>query len=181
MQGDQMEMTEVLEKQKFYEMIEEPVQENRTIQPVFLYDSREILLGKSMHVNVKRIYEKASIIDGRRVLVDSLWPRGVKRSTANIDVWMRDIAPTKKLRMWFAHDDKKWKTFKQRYLKELMKNKKMNDLVSMAKKSDITLLYASSNMKHNNAVVLSNILSKKLKEVRKKQLGRRVNNERLIS
>ena len=114
-----------------------------------------------MLVGLKRIYDKPSITDGKRVFVDRLWPRGVKRSTANIDLWMKDIAPSDKLRQWFNHDPKKWVAFQKKYRKELKDNKHLVELAAMIKTTDITILYSSSDTEHNNAVVLVKAMGKK--------------------
>ncbi|MDE1874358.1 MAG: DUF488 domain-containing protein [Candidatus Micrarchaeota archaeon] len=108
-----------------------------------------------MLLGVKRVYEKRELADGKRILVDRLWPRGVKRSTQNLDDWMRDVAPSDELRKWFAHDPEKWEEFKKRYKEELRGNKKFYELVDMARKSDITLVYSATDTEHNNAVALS--------------------------
>ena len=116
----------------------------------------EMLLG------IKRIYDKAGITEGKRVLVDRLWPRGVKRSTSNIDVWLREVAPSTELREWFSHDPEKWEEFKERYRKELKGNKAFDELVKMAREGDITLIYSSKDEKHNNAEVLQEEIQKAL-------------------
>ena len=116
----------------------------------------EMLLG------IKRIYDKAGITEGKRVLVDRLWPRGVKRSTSNIDVWLREVAPSTELREWFSHDPEKWEEFKERYRKELKGNKAFDELVKMAREGDITLIYSSKDETHNNAEVLQEEIQKAL-------------------
>lgn len=116
-----------------------------------------------MLVGLKRIYDKPSITDGKRVFIDRLWPRGVKRSTANIDLWMKDIAPSDELRLWFNHEPKKWDGFQKRYRKELEGNKHLLELIAMIKSTDITLLYSSKDPDHNNAVVLVEVLDGKIK------------------
>ncbi|MDE1823632.1 MAG: DUF488 domain-containing protein [Candidatus Micrarchaeota archaeon] len=115
-------------------------------------------------INIKRIYDKASITDGKRILIDGLWPRGIRKSTANIDLWMKEVAPSKELRLWFSHDPKKWEAFRKRYSKELEQNKAFETLLNMAKGGDVTLLYATTDDEHNNAVVLLEMLSRELKK-----------------
>jgi uncharacterized protein YeaO (DUF488 family) len=115
-----------------------------------------VLLG------IKRIYEKASITDGKRIFVDRLWPRGVKKSTANIDMWLKDVAPSNELRKWFAHDPNKWVEFESRYTKELERNPAVQQLIDMVKSSDITLLYSTEDKEHNNAVVLADFIKKSI-------------------
>ena len=117
-----------------------------------------------MLVGLKRIYDKPSITDGKRVFVDRLWPRGVKRSTANIDLWMKDIAPSDELRLWFNHEPKKWEGFQKKYRKELEGNKHLLELIAMIRSTDITILYSSKDPDHNNAVVLVEMIDGKLKK-----------------
>jgi Uncharacterized conserved protein len=94
-------------------------------------------------IKVKRVYDKADITDGDRILVDRLWPRGIRRSTPNIDVWIKDVAPSDELRKWFAHDPAKWKAFKEKYRKELASNKALDKLIEYinSKDSDIPLFH----------------------------------------
>jgi uncharacterized protein YeaO (DUF488 family) len=114
-------------------------------------------------INVKRIYDRWDIKDGLRILVDRLWPRGVRHSTANIDIWMKNVAPTKELRKWYSHDPEKWVEFKERYKKELKDNGAFEKLVKLTTTTEtITLIYASKDDSHNNAVVLKGYLEKRL-------------------
>jgi uncharacterized protein YeaO (DUF488 family) len=110
-------------------------------------------------VKIKRIYERASKDDGKRILVDRLWPRGIKKDDAKLDEWLRDIAPSDSLRKWFAHDPKKWHEFKERYKKEL---KDKADIIARlekdVKQGDVTLLYSARDEEHNNAVALMETL-----------------------
>lgn len=114
-----------------------------------------------MLMGIKRIYEKPSITDGKRVFVDRLWPRGVKKSTSNIDVWMKDVAPSDELREWFAHDPRKWDGFVKKYRKELGACRKFEDLVSLVMSNDVTLLYSAKDTEHNNAVALAIFLKER--------------------
>ena len=110
-------------------------------------------------VKIKRISESASPKDGKRMLVDRLWPRGIKKEEAMIDEWLKDIAPSDELRKWFSHDPFKWQEFKKRYEKELKdKSLMLNRIRNEAKTGTITLLYAAKDEQHNNAVVLKEIL-----------------------
>jgi len=111
-----------------------------------------------MLLGIKRIYDKAEITDGKRILIDRLWPRGVRKSTANIDMWLKDVAPSDDLRKWFSHDPSKWEEFKKRYKKELEKNPALQQLLDIIRKSDVTLIYASKDTEHNNAVVLKEVI-----------------------
>jgi len=118
-----------------------------------------------MKINIKRICEKYSANDGFRILVDRLWPRGIKKEKAKIDLWLKEIAPSDKLRKWFSHDISKWQEFKKRYKKEIKENKeifkKLKEIIKNKKK--VTLLYSAKDEKHNNAIVLKEILQKSLK------------------
>ncbi len=116
-----------------------------------------------MLIGIKRIYDKAEVTDGTRVLVDRLWPRGVKKSTAHIDKWVKEVAPSDELRTWFGHDPEKWDEFRKKYLKELESNDAVVSLVSFVSRNDVTLIYAARDTEHNNAVVLSEFLAEKLK------------------
>jgi|SRR5579885_125380 uncharacterized protein YeaO (DUF488 family) len=117
-----------------------------------------------MPIKVKRIYEDPKKSDGFRILVDRLWPRGIRKEEAEIDLWLKEIAPSDSLRKWFNHDAKKWTEFQKRYAKELA-NKE--DLISIikneAKQGTVTLLFGTKETEHNNAVALQNILLKKFK------------------
>lgn len=109
-----------------------------------------------MLVKIKRVYEKSEKGDGIRILVDRLWPRGLSKEKAKIDIWMKDIAPSDSLRKWFGHKEERWEEFKKRYKDEL-KDKKdlMKKIISL--KSG-TLLYAARDAKRNNAAVLLEFL-----------------------
>ncbi len=115
-----------------------------------------------MLLGVKRVYEKRDITDGKRILVDRLWPRGVKKSTQNVDMWLKEVSPSDELRKWFSHEPEKWEEFKSRYRKELMGNKKFEELVEMVKKNDITLIYSAKDTLYNNAVALAEFIKEKL-------------------
>lgn len=117
-----------------------------------------------MLISIKRIYDKAEVTDGTRVLVDRLWPRGVKKSTAHIDKWVKEVAPSDELRTWFGHDPEKWDEFRKKYLKELESNDAVASLISFVSRNDVTFIYAARDTEHNNAVVLSEFLAEKLKK-----------------
>ncbi|MDD4183584.1 MAG: DUF488 domain-containing protein [Candidatus Omnitrophica bacterium] len=105
-------------------------------------------------IKIKRIYETPANNDGFRVLVDRLWPRGVSKEKAKIDLWLKDIAPSDQLRKWFAHDSAKWEDFKRRYFKELDKKKDLVNKNFKKSKSGITFLYAAKDDRYNNAQAL---------------------------
>ncbi len=109
---------------------------------------------------LKRIYEKAEKGDGYRVLVDRLWPRGVSKENAALDLWLKDIAPSNELRKWFGHDPKKWPAFQKKYKAEIAGNKEVfNQLKEIAKKKkQLTLLYAAKDEDHNEAVIIKDLL-----------------------
>jgi uncharacterized protein YeaO (DUF488 family) len=110
-------------------------------------------------VVVKRIYEPASRTDGKRILVDRLWPRGIKKDEAEIDEWLKDIAPSNELRKSFGHDPEKWLIFKVRYKQELKERAGIVDeLRHEAKKGKVTLLFSAKDSEHNNAVVLKEVI-----------------------
>lgn len=111
-----------------------------------------------MEVRVKRIYDEPAPDDGRRILVDRLWPRGVAKEEAELDDWVRDIAPSDELRSWFDHDPERWDEFTRRYRDELEGSSAVAELRSLAKRDRVTLLYAASDREHNNAVALKGIL-----------------------
>ncbi len=113
-----------------------------------------------MLIDIKRIYDKPGIIDGKRILVDRLWPRGVKRSTVNIDIWLKEVAPSDELRQWFNNSPDKWMEFKKKYKKELDSSKAFIELVHITRVHDVTLLYAAKDEKHNNAVALAEFLKR---------------------
>lgn len=113
-----------------------------------------------MSLKIKRAYEDASKHDGFRILVDRIWPRGVSKEDAAIDLWLKDIAPTTKLRKWFDHDPEKWTEFKKRFRDELKGNEtKWDELKQTVQEhSTTTLVYGAKDEEHNNAVVLKMML-----------------------
>lgn len=107
-------------------------------------------------ITIKRIYEPAKEPDGFRLLVDRLWPRGLSKEDADIDLWMKEVAPSDKLRKWYGHEPQKWGEFKEKYFQELRdKSALIDEIKSMEKeKGQVTLLYAAKDEKHNNAAAL---------------------------
>jgi len=111
------------------------------------------------HVRLRRAYEAASADDGTRVLVDRLWPRGVSKDAAAIDLWLKDLAPSTELRQWFGHDPARWAEFQQRYAQEVRQHPQaFEQLRELARKGPVTLVYAARDETHNDAVVLRELL-----------------------
>jgi uncharacterized protein YeaO (DUF488 family) len=108
-----------------------------------------------MMIKLKRVYEKIEENDGYRILVDRLWPRGVSKSEAGINEWLKDVAPSDQLRKWYSHDVTKWADFKQRYFAELAtKVDLLRPIMEKASTKSVTLIYAAKDVEHNNAVAL---------------------------
>ena len=113
-------------------------------------------------LNIKRIYEKPSRTDGTRILVDRIWPRGVSKKKAALDGWLRDIAPSARLRKWFGHDPERFSEFRRRYRAELKSDKNaVKELRDRLKKGRVTLLYSAHDEKYNQAQVLAEYLRRK--------------------
>ena len=112
-----------------------------------------------MLIALKRAYAPPSPDDGQRVLVDRIWPRGVSREEAALDLWLKDIAPSTVLRKWFGHDPARWEEFRARYRKELASNDEaVAQLRALAAKGKVTLVYGARDEEHNQAVVLADYL-----------------------
>jgi uncharacterized protein YeaO (DUF488 family) len=113
-----------------------------------------------MNIRIKRVYEEPDGGDGKRILVDRLWPRGLTKEKAKVDLWLKDVAPSTELRKWFSHDAAKWEEFETRYNEELKKNKEQLSLLKQeAAKGTITLVYGARDEQHNEAVVLQRLLN----------------------
>lgn len=114
-----------------------------------------------MIIKIKRTYEPKEKADGFRILVDRLWPRGIKKEALDINVWLKEVAPSSALRKWFNHDVEKWMAFKTKYKAELWQSKAFNELKQLIKKYKIiTLVYSAKDEAHNQAVVLKELLDK---------------------
>jgi uncharacterized protein YeaO (DUF488 family) len=112
-------------------------------------------------MKIKRVYEKPEKDDGIRILVDRLWPRGLTKEKAGIDLWLKDIAPSTELRKWFGHDPLKWKEFRKRYSEELKHNEEQVSLLKdQMKKGTVTLVYGAKDEEHNEALVLKELFSR---------------------
>jgi uncharacterized protein YeaO (DUF488 family) len=106
-------------------------------------------------IRVKRVYDEPERADGRRILVDRLWPRGLTTKGAHVDLWLKEVAPSRSLRRWFGHDPKKWEQFKTRYFDELVdQGTAVARLRAELRKGTVTLLCAARDTEHNNAVAL---------------------------
>jgi uncharacterized protein YeaO (DUF488 family) len=113
-------------------------------------------------IRLKRAYDSPAPSDGERILVERLWPRGVTKARAAIDLWLKDVAPSTELRKWFAHDPAKWKQFEQRYRKELQSQKEAVDLLRRkSRQGTLTLVYAAKDEQHNAALALKAFLERK--------------------
>jgi uncharacterized protein YeaO (DUF488 family) len=114
---------------------------------------------KAENVKLKRAYEEPSAADGTRVLVDRLWPRGVKKVDAAVDHWVKELAPSTELRKWFGHDHLKWREFRRRFARELnQRGDQLDRLRDLARRGRITLVYAAHDELRNDAVVLRDVL-----------------------
>ncbi len=115
-----------------------------------------------MKIQLKRVYDPASDGDGTRILIDRLWPRGLKREAVAIDLWLKEVAPSDSLRRWFSHDVEKWVEFQKRYTKELQRNPALQLLVDAVQKGPVTLLYSAKDIEHNNGICLKKYLENAL-------------------
>ncbi len=114
-----------------------------------------------MGVHIKRAYEPPSRADGERILVDRLWPRGVRKEEAHIDLWLKDLAPSAELRQWFAHDPAKWDEFKRRYYRELKaRPEALAKLADEVRRRTVTLVFAAKEERFNNALALAEWLER---------------------
>ena len=108
-----------------------------------------------MNITIKRVFESVSAEDGARILVDRLWPRGLSKDDAQIDAWLKALAPSNELRKWYGHDPAKWSGFKDRYFKELaVEESGLGELIHWVMKGRVTFLYASKENYLNNAAAL---------------------------
>lgn len=120
---------------------------------------RAVLTHLSMGITVKRVYEKPGREEGIRVLVDRLWPRGLSKDDAAVDLWLKDLAPSHELRRWYGHDSRKWPEFRRRYFAELDgRADSVRELARRVESGDVVLLYGSKEPSCNNAVALKEYL-----------------------
>lgn len=114
-------------------------------------------------IRLKRVYEQPSEDDGLRILVDRLWPRGLSKDRAHIDLWLKETAPTDGLRKWFGHDVSRWDEFKQRYFLELEKQSEpVAQLMELIRAGTVTLVFAATDQEHNNAVAMKEFIESRL-------------------
>jgi uncharacterized protein YeaO (DUF488 family) len=115
-----------------------------------------------MPVKIKRAYEKPARADGKRFLIDALWPRGIKKEDLKIEAWLKELAPSTELRQWFHHDPTKWQEFQRQYRRELRAQKDaLASLRQAAQRGTVTLVYSARDEEHNNAIVLQRVLEGK--------------------
>jgi uncharacterized protein YeaO (DUF488 family) len=134
-----------------------------------MISAKDVGLGRSrvegeaaMRIRLKRIYEPKQDDDGLRILVDRLWPRGVDKQEAGIDIWLKDVAPSPELRRWFGHDPNKWAEFQRRYSEELQRNEPAVAALRQRVRAEdkVTFLYAAKDTEHNHAIVLRDVLQR---------------------
>ena len=114
-------------------------------------------------IHIKRVYEPHAASDGRRFLVERLWPRGVAKAMLGMDAWIKDAAPSAELRRWFNHDAARWMEFKRRYRSELDAHPEAwKAILAKARRGRVTLLYSAHDIEHNSAVVLRDFLTVRL-------------------
>jgi uncharacterized protein YeaO (DUF488 family) len=131
------------------------------LKPIFIL--QEVIMLK-----IKRAYDKPESADGKRILIDRLWPRGVSKAEAGIDEWLKDLGPSTELRKWFGHDPEKWEEFRKRYIKELSASDKislLNDIAHGAEHANVTLICSAKDTKHADVKVLEEIITKMMKIV----------------
>ena len=126
--------------------------------------------SRSVSIALKRVYEAPAKSDGSRILVDRLWPRGLSKDKAQLDLWLRDIAPSDELRGWFAHDPKRWTEFQRRYRAELKgRSDELQPIRDALKKGKVTFLFAAHDEAHNNAVALKGIIERRERAAAKRK------------
>jgi uncharacterized protein YeaO (DUF488 family) len=115
-------------------------------------------------IKTKRVYEKPTASNGIRLLIDRVWPRGLKKDELAIDGWLKDVAPSERIRKWFGHDPRKWKEFRRRYFAELRKKTEVwTAILEKARESNVTLLYGARDTEHNNAAALRDFINAQLR------------------
>jgi uncharacterized protein YeaO (DUF488 family) len=123
-------------------------------------------------VRLKRVYDPVGPADGTRLLVERLWPRGIKKTALKIDGWLKDVAPSSKLRRWFNHDPSKWSKFRHRYFQELNGHPEgLAEILDAARRGAVTLIYSSRDTEHNNAVALKEYVEAALKQTKQRPIA----------
>lgn len=120
-----------------------------------------------MSILVQRVYDPTPVRAGKRILVDRVWPRGIKKEALHLDLWQRDLAPSTALRKWFGHDPKRWEEFQRRYRAELRQPEqqtRLHELITLARRGPVTLLYSARDEEHNQALALRRVLEDSLKK-----------------
>lgn len=121
--------------------------------------------GEGPDIRVKRVHDPVEPGDGQRILVDRLWPRGLRKAEAGVDLWLREVAPSRTLRKWFHHDPARWDDFAARYRGELAEGAEaLQPLLDAVRAGPVTLLFAARDRRHNHAVVLRDVLRERLAE-----------------
>lgn len=121
-------------------------------------------MARKSRIHMKRVYDEPAKADGTRVLVDRIWPRGVRKDEAAIDEWLKEIAPSTELRKWFGHSPERWEEFRRRYEAELSENEDaVERLLDLCRKGDVTLVYAARDDEHSNARVIKELLERRLR------------------
>ncbi|HEU4617813.1 MAG TPA: DUF488 domain-containing protein [Gammaproteobacteria bacterium] len=117
-------------------------------------------MAERLDIRTKRVYDPPDAADGARVLVDRVWPRGVRKESAKLALWLKEIAPSTELRRWFGHDPERWEEFRRRYRAELERNgEAVARLRELAKRGRVTLVYSARDTEHNQAVALADFLA----------------------
>jgi uncharacterized protein YeaO (DUF488 family) len=119
------------------------------------------MTSQKLSVALKRVYDEPAVSDGTRVLVERLWPRGISKERAHIDIWLKDVAPSTELRKWYNHDPQKFQEFRRRYETELQSeaaHKALAKLREIAKQGQLTLVFAARETEYSNAVILQDLL-----------------------
>ena len=126
-------------------------------------NSQDIIHMVDFLIKTKRVYDPPNREDGVRILIDRLWPRGMSKQKAKLDLWTKDVAPSDNLRQWFSHEPEKWGEFQERYLKELVAKQEILSQIRKLEKEEgtVTLIYSAKDTDHNNALVLKAALEKK--------------------
>jgi len=119
-------------------------------------------------LKIKRAYDKPEPDDGKRILIDRLWPRGISKSEAEIDEWLKDLGPTTELRKWFGHDPEKWEEFKRKYIQELSNPDKgaiLRNIARTAEHTSVTLVYSARDTEHSDVKVIEELVNRLMKKV----------------